>query len=112
VQIAAVSGIADTQPFAPAIDSAATSAAIPGLCGPRVYSIIEDPAHLLTTLDVFAGTDQFVDNWSLTFISNSLLDMGTWTVTLQVALADYASVPVATQTITVTVVHMCQSTVI
>jgi len=33
-------------------------------------------------------------------------------VTLQVALADYASVPVATQTITVTVVHMCQSTVI
>jgi hypothetical protein len=37
VQIASLSGVQDTQTFLPAIDTAATNATIPSLCGPRTY---------------------------------------------------------------------------
>ena len=86
VEIGSMSGIGSTQLFAPATDTAATSAGIAGLCGPRVYSIVEASVLAFTTIDAFAGTDEYVDNWSLTFLSNSVQDMGTWTVTLEVTL--------------------------
>ena len=44
VTITSLSGISSSQAFAPATDSAATTAAIPALCGNRVYSIVEAPA--------------------------------------------------------------------
>jgi hypothetical protein len=41
VQIASLSGVQDTQTFMPATDTAASSAALPSLCGPRTYKIVE-----------------------------------------------------------------------
>jgi len=40
--------------------------------------------------------DQFVDAWSLKALSNNLLDVGVWPVTLSVSLTNYPSIPPAT----------------
>ena len=39
--ITSLSGLTSTQVFAPATDTAATSAAVSDFCGPRVYYIVE-----------------------------------------------------------------------
>jgi hypothetical protein len=44
ITITSLSGIGDTQNFLPATDSASTTASIPGLCGSRIYSIVESQA--------------------------------------------------------------------
>jgi hypothetical protein len=56
--------------------------------------------------------DPFVDNWTLTCLSNNLADVGVWTVTLSVKLDNYPMVAAATKTLQVTVQHICTTSVI
>jgi hypothetical protein len=43
-------------------------------------------------------------------LSNSLADVGVYTVTLKVVLQDYSGVTAATKTVQVTVLHICATT--
>ena len=95
----------------PATDSAADTAQVPGLCGPRVYSIVELQPRGFMSFIAPAG-DQFVDAWSLKALSNNLLDVGVWPVTLSVSLTNYPSDLPATKTTTATVQNPCAGTII
>ena len=44
VTITSLSGVSNTQSFLPATDSASSTASIPGLCGNKIYSIVEAQA--------------------------------------------------------------------
>ena len=48
VTITAMSGTGSSQIFLPATDAAGAAAATPGLCGNRIYSIVEAPAQAFT----------------------------------------------------------------
>lgn len=109
--IAAFDGVGFTQTFMPATDSAADTALVPGLCGTRVYSIVELQPKAFISFISPTG-DQFVNAWSLTAFSNSLSDVGVWTVTLSVSLTNYPSIPPATKTTTATVLSPCAGTII
>jgi hypothetical protein len=75
------------------MDSAATSASILALCGNRVYSIVETLAQNFVSIGrPQAGEDPFVDNWTLTCLSNSLQDVGVYTVTLKASLEFYPAI--------------------
>jgi hypothetical protein len=69
VTIVAMSGIGSSALFAPATDTAGTAAATPGLCGPRLYSIVEVPFQSFVTIVPASGSDPYVNNWSLAFQS-------------------------------------------
>lgn len=60
-----------------------------------------------------ATGDAFTTAWTLTALSNSLADVGSWTVTLRVTLQNYVSVAAATKVINPgTVIDPCLSTII
>ena len=82
----------------PATDSAADTATVPGLCGPRVYSIAEPQPQNFMTISPPAG-DEFTLAWTLRALSTNLVDVGTWTVTLQVTLLNYPAVSATTSVI-------------
>jgi hypothetical protein len=80
--------------FTPAIDSAATTAAIPGLCGNRIYSIFETAVQGFVSIEPPAlSMDPITNNWTLTCSSINLTDVGTWTLTLKATLELYPNVP-------------------
>ncbi len=93
VTITSLSGVSNSQTFAPATDTAATST-VPGLCGNRIYSIVETlPRNFVSIVAPSAGQDPFVDNWTLTCLSTNLADVGVYTtVTLKVVLESYPSI--------------------
>ena len=80
--ISAFDGVGFSQTFMPATDAAGTTAAIPGLCGPRVYTILESsPVTNFMSIVAPVG-DAFTQAWTLNALSNDILDVGTWTITL------------------------------
>jgi hypothetical protein len=80
-----MSAIQTLQDFAPATDTAATSAAVPELCGVRVYSILETFPQGFVSI-VAPTSNMYISNWTLSMFSNSFLNVGIWTVTLQAML--------------------------
>ena len=65
----------------PATDSAAISAAIPSLCGPRLYEILElQPQNFVKIVHTLG--DPYTTAWTLEAMSNNLADAGVWTITL------------------------------
>jgi len=95
--IAAFDGIGFTQTFMPATDTAATSALVPELCGPRVYTILEaTPASFISITAPVAGQD-YTAPWTLLALSNNFMDAGSWTTTLQVTLLNYPTILAATK---------------
>ena len=70
-----------TKEFNPATDSAGTAASLKSLCGPRIYTIVEEPYRSFVQI-VSGQPDPLVNNWSLVFESVSMVDIGLWTVTL------------------------------
>ena len=72
--------------------------AIPGFCGPLVYSIVEPYSSFLTA-DPNTGM--------ITCFSNNMLEVGVYPATLQVALANYPSITPATLTFTASLVDPC-----
>lgn len=94
--IAAFDGIGFTQTYMPATDAAATSALVPGLCGPRVYTILEaSPAAFISIVAPAVG-QEYTAAWTLFALSNSFIDVGVWTTTLQVSLLNYPTIPAVT----------------
>ena len=94
----------------PATDTAADTAFIPSLCGPRTYTIVEaQPAVFITILQ--PASDQYTNAWTLNALSNSLIDVGVWSVTLQVVLVNYPTI-FTTQMFTATVLDPCHGTII
>jgi hypothetical protein len=110
--ITAFSGVATTITFMPATDSKATSAGVASLCGPRVYTIIEAKPAGFTTIIPPAAGQEYTSAWTLSELSNSQTDVGSWTMTLSVTLQNYPSVPAATKVTTATVLDPCASATI
>ena len=77
VTIGSMSGVQESQLFAPATDSAATSAGVVDLCGPRAYSIVEATAQNFISIVSPVTTD-----WTINFLSTNLADVGVHTITL------------------------------
>ena len=91
--ITSQSGVGNSQSFAPATDSAATTAAISGLCGNRLYSIVEAPVQgFVSIVPPAAGLDPLTNTWTLSCLSTNLADVGIWTVTLKAALELYPTI--------------------
>lgn len=81
------------------------------MCGGRYYSIVEASAQTFASIAPPAvGLNDLVDNWTLTFLSTNLADVGVWTVTLKAELQQYPTITPATTTVNVTVVAGCVST--
>jgi len=75
-----------SQTFMPATDSKATAAGVSSLCGPRVYSIVEaTPAAFMTITSPTAG-QEYTSAWTLSALTSSCADRGSWTVTLRASL--------------------------
>ena len=111
--ITSLDGLTTTQVFSPATDTAATTAVTPGLCGPRIYTIVEAiPQGFTTIVPPPATSDEYTTDWSLAFQSTNLTDEGPWTVTLQAVLANYSSIAPVTSTVVVTVLNPCSGTVV
>lgn len=92
----------------PATDTAATTAAVAALCGPRVYTIVEATPAAFTTIIPPAAGQEYTSAWTLTSLSNDFTHVGVWTMTLRVTLQNYPAVPAATKVITsATVVDPC-----
>jgi hypothetical protein len=90
--ISAFDGIGFTQTFTPASDSASTTAAVTGLCGPVTYSILEaQPATFVSIISPGAGLE-LTNPWTLTALSNNFADVGTWTITLQAVLTNFPTI--------------------
>jgi hypothetical protein len=107
-----MSGAFQTLTFAPATNSAETMLASTGFCGVRLYSIVElQPQNFVQILSPLPS-NEYTTNWSLKCQSTNLADVGVWPVTLRATLQDYPTVPAATKTFSVTVNHICSSTVI
>lgn len=104
--IAMGSGIGHDQTFLPAIDTAALNSGITNLCGPRKYVILEaQPSTFMTISSPGVGLE-YTDPWTLSALSNNLLDVGTWpTITLQASLVNYPLVTPATQVISNAIVR-------
>jgi hypothetical protein len=96
----------------PATDTAADLALVPGLCGPRVYTILEAQPSLFIPIVMPADSLEFTSPWTLPALSNSFVDVGVWTVTLQASLLNYPTIAAVTQVMTATVIDPCLSTVI
>lgn len=94
--ISAFDGIGFTQTYMPANDSAATGALVPGLCGPRVYTILEAQPALFIPIVAPADGQQYTSAWTLPALSNSFADVGVWTVTLQATLLNYPTIAATT----------------
>ena len=73
----------------PATDTAGVAALIPGLCGVRIYSIVESEPTNFIMIRAPSG-DQYVDSWQLSFLTNKISKVGVYTVTIKVVLQDYA----------------------
>jgi hypothetical protein len=87
-------GVGSSQQFAPATDNISQSNLDTTFCGPKVYSVVivgGTTQNFASTS--FAGSDEYVNNWTLQFFSTSLIDVGVWSVTLSASLANYGSVP-------------------
>ena len=60
-----------------------------------------------------ATGDAYTTAWTLSALSNSLTDVGTWTITLSVTLQNYPSIAAATKVInSATVLDPCVGTTI
>ena len=79
--ITSLSGLTTIQVFAPATDTAATSAGVLGLCGPRIYTIVETTPQGFVSI-VAPATNEYSSNWSLSMHSTNIANVGTWAVTL------------------------------
>ena len=90
------SGVAYTQTFMPATDSAASTAAIPSLCGPRIYTIVEANPLAFTTIVPPAAGQEYISAWTLSEITSNFAYVGVWPMTLSVKLQNYSSVAAAT----------------
>lgn len=109
--IVAQSGVGTQVTFAPATNNKETTLGSPGLCGPRVYTIVQvQPATFVTVAP--APANPLTDNWTLNCSSSFAGDVGTWTVTLKAELQDNPTATPATKSFTVTVTHICQSATI
>ena len=97
--------------FAPATDTAATTVAIPDLCGPRVYTIVQITPQGFVSI-IAPTTNLYSSNWTLSMLSTNYSDVGVWTVTVQAKLANYTGVSAATKAFTLTVVDPCFTAVI
>jgi hypothetical protein len=69
-----------SQSFAPATDSAATIANVVDLCGPRVYSIVEQQPSLF--IEIGYPANNFTQNLTLSAYSMNFSDCGNWQPTL------------------------------
>jgi hypothetical protein len=65
----------------PATDTAGSTAVVPSLCGPRVYTIVEAQPKNFMSIVAPAG-DAYTQAWTLNALSNNISDVGTWTITL------------------------------
>jgi hypothetical protein len=112
VTITSLSGLTVPQAFYPATDSYEDSITNPGFCGARVYTIVEVPFRNFVTIVSPAPSNVYTTNWTANFKSLSLADVGVWTVTMSVSLSVYPTVTATTTQFTVTVLHICNTTVI
>jgi len=110
VTIVSMSGIGSTVTFTPTTNSAETTLGS-GYCGTRDYTIVEAQPQTFVTIVSPAPANVFTTNWSLTCLSANIADVGVWTVTLKATLTNYPLVQ-ATKTFSVTINHICSTTVI
>jgi len=108
--ITAFTRVGFNQNFMPATDSAATLAAVPSLCGLRVYTILEtQPKNFMKVVQTTG--DLYTTAWSLEAMSTSLADVGVWTINLQASLQSYPTVAPVKQVINLaTVIDPCPTT--
>jgi hypothetical protein len=105
------SGINSLLPFSPATNNVETTYSSLGLCGDRLYTIVEAQPKLFITL-VPPVTNPLSNSWNLDCLATTIYDVGVWLVTLKAELVLYPLANPATKTFTVTVTHICQTTIL
>jgi hypothetical protein len=86
---------------------------MPDFCGNRIYTILEPSASgIVTITPPAAGLSPYTEQWTLTCESTNLADVGVKTFTLQVALELWPLIAPAKKTFVVTILHVCNTTVI
>lgn len=96
----------------PATDSSADTIGMVDLCGPRIYEIVEtEPQNFMTITAPADGLD-YLSPWSLDALSNDLIDVGVWVVTLRATLQNYPLITTEVVIDPATVLHPCSSAVI
>ena len=101
-----------SQSFQIPTDTAATTAGIPGLCGPRYYEISDETVlSFVSIVPPAAGLDPVANSWTLLCLSGNLAEVGVWNFYIKYYLSLYPTDTVI-QPVTVTVLHVCASTVI